>query len=94
MLRNAISALLVAVIFTSASAFADNLVVDGIQPDGSAERPSRGLSQQSVETRWGQPNSKSSPVGEPPISSWEYGTFVVYFEYDKVIHSVVKRQGS
>jgi hypothetical protein len=35
--------------------------------------------------------SKNSSVGEPPISSWEYEPFVVYFEYDRVIHSVAKR---
>lgn len=38
------------------------------------------------------PESRRSPVGDPPISTrWDYGEFVVFFEYDKVIHSVTKR---
>jgi len=28
-------------------------------------------------------------VGKPPISRWEYPGFVVYFEHEHVIHSVV-----
>jgi hypothetical protein len=28
-------------------------------------------------------------VGKPPISRWEYPGFIVYFESDHVIHSVV-----
>jgi hypothetical protein len=54
-------------------------------------KPSRGMTQARVEARYGTPESRVSPVGEPPISRWEYSNFVVFFEYDKVIHSVTKR---
>jgi hypothetical protein len=54
-------------------------------------KPTRGMSQASVESTYGRPNSKQPAVGDPPISRWEYGDFVVYFEYDKVIHSVSRR---
>jgi len=91
MLRKAISAMILAGFCMTGSALADNLVVTGIQSDTGSNRPDRGLSQTAVETGWGQPRSKSSAVGQPPISSWEYGSFVVYFEYDKVIHTVLKR---
>jgi hypothetical protein len=30
-------------------------------------------------------------VGDPPISRWVYDHFTVYFEYDKVLHSVVNK---
>ena len=30
-------------------------------------------------------------VGEPPITRWEYRNMIVYFEYDRVIHAVMKR---
>lgn len=54
-------------------------------------RPTRGMTQASVTSKYGQPNSVNAPVGEPPITRWDYKGFVVYFEYDKVIHAVQKR---
>ena len=54
-------------------------------------KPTRGMSQARVEANFGTPQSRVSPVGDPPITRWEYGDFVVFFEYDKVIHSVTKR---
>lgn len=54
------------------------------------ETPRTGLSKEQVTARFGEPRSKSGPVGEPPIYSWDYGQFSVYFESDRVIHSVVK----
>jgi hypothetical protein len=32
----------------------------------------------------------AGPVGEPPITRWDYDKFVVVFEYNRVIHSVTK----
>jgi hypothetical protein len=49
------------------------------------------MSQARVEANFGTPQSRVSPVGDPPITRWEYESFVVFFEYDKVIHSVTKR---
>ncbi len=60
--------------------------------DMASDRPSRGMSEASVESRFGQPVVKVDAVGEPPISRWEYADFIVYFEYDRVIHAVNKRQ--
>ena len=57
--------------------------------DGS--RPTRGTTQAQVEAKFGSPVSKKGAVGDPPISSWEYQGFTVYFEYDRVIHAVLKR---
>jgi hypothetical protein len=54
-------------------------------------KPSRGMTQSGVETKFGSPNAKKAAVGDPPISRWEYGDFVVFFEYDKVIHAVSTR---
>jgi hypothetical protein len=56
-----------------------------------AGEPSRGMTQARVERDFGTPSSKGSAVGEPPISRWEYPGFVVFFEYDRVIHAVTKR---
>ena len=49
------------------------------------------MTQTSVEAKYGAPASVKAPVGDPPITRWEYTDFVVYFEYDKVIHAVRKR---
>jgi len=91
MLRKAISVLVLTSVFGIGPVSADTLVAEGISVQGSNTQPSGGITQQAVESQWGAPVSKSSPVGEPPISSWEYAPFVVYFEYDRVIHTVAKR---
>ena len=33
--------------------------------------------------------SKSQPVGQPPITRWDYPEYRLYFEYDHVLHAVV-----
>ena len=53
--------------------------------------PTSGTSEKQVLGDFGAPQLRSSPVGDPPITRWEYSQFVVYFEYDRVIHSVVKK---
>lgn len=58
----------------------------------NVETPRTGLTKEQVEARFGTPQSVSGPVGEPPIYTWDYGQFAVYFEHDRVIHSVVKHQ--
>ena len=50
--------------------------------------PARGMSQQYVIKKWGQPVEKHRAVGNPPISSWDYAGFSVYFERNLVLHSV------
>jgi len=62
------------------------------QPSNSVEgvqRPERGMTQQQVESFFGSPLEKMSPVGDPPITRWVYDKYTVYFEYDRVIHSAV-----
>ena len=58
----------------------------------SIDRPRTGTTQAQVEAKYGEPIERSGPVGSPPISSWTYPNFIVYFEYDHVIHSVVIKQ--
>ena len=56
-----------------------------------AGKPTRGMTQERVRAEYGSPQSEEAAVGEPPISRWHYAGFVVYFEYDRVIHAVTKR---
>ena len=90
MLRKAMSAALLSLVVASTAAYADTLIVEGIQQDAS-QQPARGLKKAAVASKWGDPGAQKGAVGEPPISSWEYDDFVVYFEYDTVLHTVAKR---
>jgi hypothetical protein len=51
--------------------------------------PTRGMTMDQVATKFGTPVTKVPAVGKPPISRWEYPGFIVYFEAEHVIHSVV-----
>ena len=72
-------------------AHADIVAVDsGIAVrDSDGIAPGRGMTMTQVSAKFGAPVSKVPAVGKPPISRWEYPGFVVYFEHDHVIHSVI-----
>ncbi|HED52424.1 MAG TPA: hypothetical protein ENI83_02595 [Gammaproteobacteria bacterium] len=70
-------------------ASADTLLVESVQSAPDISRPARGLTMDQVIQHWGEPQQRVGPVGEPPISHWVYPDFVVYFESDYVLHSVV-----
>ncbi len=72
-------------------AHAETVKMVGATAGSDDGRPTRGMTQASVQSKYGSPVSTRSPVGDPPITRWEYSDFVVFFEYDKVIHAVVKR---
>ena len=64
-----------------------------VQP---ADAPTRGMHQDAVLRRWGEPQQRVAPVGgdrpqHPPISRWVYPGFTVYFERELVITSVGNR---
>ncbi len=61
----------------------------GQQGDTSIATPVNGQSSDAVLQQFGEPNQKVAAVGEPPISKWIYPKFTVYFENDRVIHSVI-----
>jgi hypothetical protein len=75
---------------TSPAASADELAVAAPQA-APADMPARGMSMDKVQSRFGAPAQKLAAVGQPPITRWEYPSYVVYFEHQHVIHSVVKR---
>ncbi|MEJ2681943.1 MAG: hypothetical protein P8104_13510 [Gammaproteobacteria bacterium] len=54
-------------------------------------RPQQGMTATAVQQAFGAPIKQSAPVGNPPISRWYYEPYVVYFENDRVIHTVLKR---
>lgn len=53
--------------------------------------PSRGMHMNQVEQNFGSPQQRFEPVGNPPITRWDYDGMTVYFEYQQVIHSVIQQ---
>lgn len=60
-----------------------------VQQEGSMRTPRRGEHMDSVRSRFGEPEARQGPVGKPPITRWQYPQFVVVFEGQSVIDSVV-----
>lgn len=54
-------------------------------------RPTRGMTMDQVQAKFGVATEKRAAIGDPPITRWRYPQFDVFFEYDLVIHSVVLR---
>jgi len=62
-------------------------------PELSAiERPTNGMTMTKVEEKFGAPQEVLEAVGDPPITTWVYERYSVYFEYDKVIHTVLHQE--
>ena len=83
--------LLLAAVLAGGLAGAATIAVDkGIAvKESDVATPTRGMTMRQVAAKFGDPVTKLPAVGRPPISRWEYPGFVVYFEADHVIHSVV-----
>ena len=83
--------LLLAAVLASGLAQAETIAIDnGIAvKESDIATPTRGMTMDQVTMKFGAPARKVPAVGKPPISRWEYPGFVVYFEFEHVIHSVV-----
>src|ERR1700733_13804218 len=79
-----------------AGAAADTVAVEnGIAvKESDVPTPTRGMTMNQVSSKFGAPVSKVPAVGMPPTSRWEYPGFIVYFEADHVIHSVVSESSA
>jgi len=73
----------------SAGAAADVLLIEQVRQAGRMDVPANGLSMSEVEASYGTPQDKQAAVGDPPISRWVYDRWSVYFEYDRVLYSVI-----
>ncbi|MGH8231764.1 MAG: hypothetical protein ACRESY_08085 [Steroidobacteraceae bacterium] len=94
MLAAAVSALMFALL--AMVAHSETVSVDDkvMVRESDIARPSRGMTMQTVEHKFGAPQQRHEAVGEPPISRWDYQGFSVFFEKDRVIHSVVTAAGA
>ena len=83
--------LLLAAVLASGLAGAETIAVDNglAVKESDVATPTRGMTMEQVASKFGAPSTKVPAVGKPPISRWEYPGYVVYFEGNHVIHSVV-----
>ena len=63
-------------------------------PAAPPSLPARGSTMDTVQAKFGAPSQKLDAVGRPPITRWEYPGYVVYFENDRVLHTVLLRSAS
>ena len=89
-MRSAVLCLLLA-LAAGHPASADQLLIEKINLDAATPRPDRGVTMNSVRSRFGDPAEVRGPVGDPPITRWVYSDFTVFFEHNRVIHAVARR---
>jgi hypothetical protein len=70
---------------------ADVLLIEQVRAVEHMAVPENGQTQAEVEAHFGAPRSKGSPVGDPPITRWDYEHWNVYFEYDRVLITVLHK---
>ncbi|TDR18500.1 hypothetical protein [Marinicella litoralis] len=73
------------------SIHADVLLIERVEAKQSKDVPQKSSTMNQVRSQFGDPISESAPVGDPPITRWEYDGFLVYFEHQHVITSVLKK---
>jgi hypothetical protein len=84
-------------VLATTGAHADTLLLDGIDLDKPGRVGRNRHVDDGVESSYGAPAQRHAPVGganaqQPPITRWDYPSFSVYFEHDRVIHAVARHQ--
>lgn len=70
---------------------ADVLLIEEVRQAGRMEVPDNGLTTADVRARFGDPLKEHPPVGDPPITRWEYEKWSVYFEHNVVLFTVLHK---
>ena len=70
---------------------ADVLLIEEVRQADRLELPANGLRQAEVRARFGEPAATHAPVGDPPITRWDYDGWSVYFEHDLVLFTVLHK---
>lgn len=92
MFRKALKSIaVISFLLTTGTVAADVLLIEEVRERMQRDLPVNGLTRAQVEERYGRPNERRAPVGDPPISRWLYDGYSVYFEHDLVIESVLHR---
>ena len=78
-------------LFPAGSLSADVLLIEEVRQADRMELPANGLKQADVRARFGEPTATHAPVGDPPITRWDYDGWSVYFEFDLVLFTVLHK---
>jgi hypothetical protein len=70
---------------------ADVLLIEEVRQAERMQLPVNGMNKNDVRSRFGDPSQTHAPVGDPPITRWDYAQWSVYFEYDLVLFTVLKK---
>ena len=70
---------------------ADVLLIEEVRQAERMQLPVNGMNKDDVRSRYGDPAQTHAPVGDPPITRWDYEQWSVYFEYDLVLFTVLKK---
>lgn len=89
-----VSALIIVKLLSAAAPLAAEQVLvpigrQGLPAQSLPALPEPGSSMEQVEAMLGPPLRRHAPVGEPPISRWEYRHFVVFFEHRTMLDIVM-----
>ncbi len=82
---------LILMLTISFSSQADVLLIDRVEAKSKFNVPQKSSTMNQVRAQYGDPISESAAVGEPPITRWTYPEYVVYFEHQHVITTVLKK---
>ena len=84
-------------VLSVAPATADVLLIDSVESAPAIQTPRAGVSMSAVRQGYGSPMTEYPTIStdggpqQPPITRWDYNGFSVFFEHDRVVHSVVHR---
>ena len=70
---------------------ADVLLIEEVRQSERMDLPRNGQNKSEVRARFGDPATAHAPVGDPPITRWDYDGWSVYFEYDLVLFTVLQK---
>jgi hypothetical protein len=86
--------LVIALLMTlNVSSYAEEIQIPiGQQGVDGLQMPMKGETMTRVMEHFGAAKVQHPARGNPPITRWEYGNFVVYFEGQHVIHSVLRHK--
>jgi len=70
---------------------ADVLLIEEVRQSDRMDLPQNGATMAEVRAKFGEPVSAAPAVGQPPITRWNYDQWSVYFEYDRVLYSVLHK---
>ncbi len=82
---------LILLLFMATTSQADVLLIDRVEAKSGLDVPQKSATMNQVRSQFGDPISEHAAVGQPPITRWDYPSFVVYFEHQHVITTVLKK---